>query len=85
MPTKSALEKSCEQAKLGENLFWGFPTRYYKPRCTATEDAWKLEISVLETRVIVLYMKQRSRPAPLFIPHAKSRSSYDSAHMIAGQ
>ena len=40
---------------------WGFDQVPHKPGCTATEDGWRLEISDLESRGIVLSMWRKQR------------------------
>ena len=51
------LEPRCEK-----NGLRGFPDQLrQKPDCTATEDGWRLEISDLGRRGIILFVKRKQR------------------------
>ena len=63
----------------------------YKPVCVATEARWKLEISDMETRGIILSKQQTTKvlirlrgctgwSAPLLFAYGKNRFSHDAAH-----
>ena len=65
----------------------------HKQNCTATEARWRLEISDIETRDIILSRQWTTKvlirlgrcagwSAPLFFPYGINRFSHDVAHMF---
>ena len=73
-------------------VFWVWDQGRLKPACATTEAMWRLEISYIETRSIILYRQRtinvliRLRrcacwSAPLLFAYGKNRFSHDIAHV----